>query len=173
MLPRHGQRWLASLALVGGLVLCFLGWGAYQGYQQVRSGQWVALPSSFAPTVSLSQQLQAPALAGGKAAPVLVEFYTNTCRRCQQLTPLLHQWQQQGHLPPPWRFAMVNAELEEERLWVDTLGIEEVPALVLWPNPPQGKPKVLLPPAALPLSVAAVQAWLGPQLTAPEMVRGG
>jgi thioredoxin-like negative regulator of GroEL len=85
-----------------------------------------ALPSSYDTGLTLDVAFK------DKSTPVLVEFYTDTCRSCQILTPMLHGVMQDNKLKSKLRWVMVNAEDANNAGFVNLFGVDSVPTVVVF-----------------------------------------
>lgn len=150
------QRFLPPLQLMLLFFLCF--WGA----SLVQAWWWgdlahTRLPSSYDTGGSLMEQ------ANTQATPLLVEFYSDTCLGCQQLTPLVHRWAKQPTVQGCLAFTMVNTDLPDNQFFTTLFGVNEVPALFVFDIKHMKRTPVALNPEKLPrregaLALAVKQA---------------
>jgi thioredoxin-like negative regulator of GroEL len=85
-----------------------------------------ALPSSYDAGLTLDVAFK------DKTTPVLVEFYTDSCRSCQILTPMLHGVMQNDGFKKHLRWVMVNAEDANNAPFVNLFGVDSVPTVVVF-----------------------------------------
>jgi thiol-disulfide isomerase/thioredoxin len=108
------------------------------------------LPSSYdsgKPLMQLADDAQ------GK--PLLVEFYTDTCVRCAKLVPMVHTLAQSAAAEQCFSLALVNAEVADNKLFVDLFAVKEVPALFVFNLKKMKKTAVVLPNATQPVPTAS------------------
>jgi len=106
----------------------------------------VRLPSSYDAGKPLMQVAEE---ANGK--PLLVEFYTDRCVRCNKIVPLVHSFAKTRIANDCVSLALVNAETAENKLFTDLFAVKEVPALFIFNPKKMKKTVVTLPDASKPI----------------------
>ncbi|MCX5921017.1 MAG: protein disulfide isomerase family protein [Candidatus Melainabacteria bacterium] len=130
---------VATVLLWGGA--CLQTW-----VEASRFGGFSRLPSSYDSGKPLMQVAEE---ANGK--PLLVEFYTDRCVRCNKLVPMVHEFAKMQVASGCVSLALVNAETAENKLFTDLFAVKVVPALFIF-NPKKMKKTVVnLPDASKPL----------------------
>jgi thiol:disulfide interchange protein len=119
-----------AFGLMAGILAVVLALGfsvQWQGLQQ--------LPSRFDTGMSLDKAFkQSP-------TPLLVEFYSDTCRTCQQVTPGIHQLvteQFKGKLT----MVMVDTNNPDNQMFAQLFGVSTLPAVYTF-NPKKMKKHVV------------------------------
>ena len=132
---------IGTLLLWGGA--CLQTW-----VQAIRLGGegFVRLPSSYdagKPLMQVAEEAQ--------DKPLLVEFYTDRCVRCNKLVPMVHDFAKTRIANQCVSLALVNAETAENKLFTDLFSVKEVPALFIFNPKKMKKTAVQLPDASHPL----------------------
>jgi thiol:disulfide interchange protein len=104
------------------------------------------LPSSYDSGKPLMQVAEE---ANGK--PLLVDFYTDRCVRCNKLVPIVHHFAKTRIANDCVSLALVNAETAENKLFTDLFVVKEVPALFIFNPKKMKKTAVTLPDASKPI----------------------
>lgn len=82
------------------------------------------LPSSYDPKINVQEAIMT------SEKPLLIEFYTDSCRTCQHVTPWVHQLGKK--YKDDFQFVMVDADNPDNAQVSQIFAIEYVPAIFIF-----------------------------------------
>lgn len=83
------------------------------------------LPSAYDPGIALMDAFKT------SEKPILIEFYSDECSACQQLTPILHT-QFNNHFKNDLTLAMVDVYAPQNSQAAQLFGVETIPAIFIF-----------------------------------------
>jgi len=83
------------------------------------------LPSKYDPGIALMTAFRQ------SEKPLLIEFYSDDCSACQQLTPLLHQ-QYKAHFDKDLTLVMVDVYAPQNAQAAQLFGVDTIPAVFIF-----------------------------------------
>lgn len=95
------------------------------GFRYLATIPWVSgNPSAYDPKISIEEAVQT------SKKPLLVEFYTDTCQTCRQVTPLLAKVKER--YAKDLTFVMVNLDDPQQQPFAQIFGVTYVPAVFIF-----------------------------------------
>jgi thiol:disulfide interchange protein len=131
---KSGNKFKRSALLVGGImaITVFTGFAQqWQGYSR--------LPSRYDKGMALTTAFKQA------KTPLLVEFYSDACATCQQITPIVHGVA--GHMHNQLTMVMVDVTNPDNQMVAQLFGVTTIPKVFVF-NPKKMK-KQAIPDAAL------------------------